>query len=155
MRQTSFAVVLVLYGHLTLLGHFGRGQLAYSHCSLASLLDSLPVSYCKNWSILTYSKIGKTTVSPYCWKLLQSLFLKCPSVIDVLTADATGITCSLFQNEINKEFIDLRKIICMRKFESLTKSQERGLHCMPLLKWNDITTVLSMKGLYFDGLVTL
>ena len=32
MRQTSFVVVLVLYGHLTLLGHFWRGELAYSHC---------------------------------------------------------------------------------------------------------------------------
>ena len=35
-------------GPLTLLGHFGPGQLAYSHRSWASLLGSLPVSYCKN-----------------------------------------------------------------------------------------------------------
>ena len=44
----------------------GRGQSACSHWSWASLLGSLPVSYCKNWSILTYSKICKMIVSPYC-----------------------------------------------------------------------------------------
>ena len=83
---------------LEFLGHLGHGQLAYSHCSWASLLGSLPVSYCKNWSTLTYSKLGKTAGSPYCWKLLQSLLLKCPSVIDVLIADITEITCSRLQN---------------------------------------------------------
>ena len=46
------------------------------------------------------SKLGKTIVSPYCWKLLQSLLLKCPSVTDVLTADTTEITCSLLQKSI-------------------------------------------------------
>ena len=39
-------------------------------------------------------KIGKTNVSPYCWKLLQSLLQKFPGIIDDLTADTTRIlTC--------------------------------------------------------------
>ena len=39
-----------------ILGHFGRGQLTYPHCSWASLLGSLPVlsahSFASNWQLL-------------------------------------------------------------------------------------------------------
>ena len=39
-----------------ILGHFGHGQLPWSHCSLASLLGSLPVlsahSFASNWLLL-------------------------------------------------------------------------------------------------------
>ena len=38
-----------------ILGHFGRGQLTYPHCSWASLLGSLPVlsahSFASNWQL--------------------------------------------------------------------------------------------------------
>ena len=42
-KVVGWVVVLVFYGPSTLLGHFGRGQLTYPHCSWANLLGSLLV----------------------------------------------------------------------------------------------------------------
>ena len=50
-----FVVVLVFYPLRHILGHFGRGQLTYPHCSWASLLGSLSVlgvhSFASNWQL--------------------------------------------------------------------------------------------------------
>ena len=51
-----FGLISVLRPFNTCLGHFGRGQLPYPHCSWASFLGSLPVlsahSFASNWQLL-------------------------------------------------------------------------------------------------------
>ena len=53
-RVSFFGFCFTALQHI--LGHFGRGQLTWPHCSWASLLDSLPVlsahSFASNWQLL-------------------------------------------------------------------------------------------------------
>ena len=92
-----------------ILGHFGRGQLTYPHCSWASLLGSLPVlrahSFASNWQLLLLNGRRNVFMTKSPWKNVPDVGIELgsacmPSEHFSDRATATGLT---FCNGFNRQ----------------------------------------------------